>query len=331
MRQSLDETDQRIAAALIASPRATWRSVATSLGLSERTVVRRAGPLFADGTLRATAERNPIRFPRLVPMALRIRCRPDRIRTVASVLAHRADTLWVDILGGGDEISTLVYLEGTEERNRLLLRDLPATAAVHSWTSHTLLRIFPASLNWGSRLLAEEETERLGVRPFPLSSRPPTELSAADLALIQAVTEDARTDYATLAQRAGTTARTARRRLEALLDDGTIRLVTETDLALLGLSVKTQLWLSVRPSALQAAGERLSREPAVRFTAATTGPANLLVMVTTADLDGLYRFLTDSIGDMEQVTSIETTPVLATAKRTGLIRPGFAKPGRSSR
>ncbi|MET7695823.1 Lrp/AsnC family transcriptional regulator [Streptomyces sp. NPDC005483] len=323
MRQTLDETDRRIAAALIAAPRASWRAVATCLGLSERTVVRRAGPLYADGTLRATAERNPIRFPHLVPMALRIRCRPDRVRTVASTLARRADTLWVDVLGGGDEISAIFHLDGTEQRNRLLLRDLPATAAVYSWTSHTLMRIFPASLNWGTRLLSDEETACLGVRPFPLSTRSPAPLSEADLALIQALAEDGRTDYATLAERAGTTPRTARRHLETLLHDGTIRLVTETDLALLGLGVKAQLWLSVKPNALQAAGEHLSREPAVRFTAATTGPTNLLVMVTTKDLDALYRFLTDTIGKMDQITAIETTPVLATAKRTGLIRPGF--------
>jgi hypothetical protein len=42
MRQDLDETDRRIVAALLASPRATWREVGRCLDLSERTVVRRA-------------------------------------------------------------------------------------------------------------------------------------------------------------------------------------------------------------------------------------------------------------------------------------------------
>ncbi|WP_429419845.1 AsnC family protein [Nocardia sp. GAS34] len=57
--RELDETDRRIAAALVASPRASWRVVAECLGLSERTVVRRAVPLYADRTLRGTVVRNP--------------------------------------------------------------------------------------------------------------------------------------------------------------------------------------------------------------------------------------------------------------------------------
>ena len=79
-RQVLDATDRRIAAVLMASPRASWRTVAEVLELSERTIVRRAAPLLQDGTLRPTAVRNPALFPRIVPMALRIRCRPSRSR-----------------------------------------------------------------------------------------------------------------------------------------------------------------------------------------------------------------------------------------------------------
>jgi hypothetical protein len=96
--------------------------VARCLGLSERTVVRRVALLYADGTLRATVVRNPARFPHLIPVALRIRCRPNKVRQVAQALARRPDTVWVDILGGGDEISPVFFLEGPEARNSLLLR-----------------------------------------------------------------------------------------------------------------------------------------------------------------------------------------------------------------
>ena len=53
----------------------------------------------------------------------------------------------MDVLGGGDEICTILHLDGPDARNNLLLRNLPATPAVLSWTSHVLLRVFPAHLD----------------------------------------------------------------------------------------------------------------------------------------------------------------------------------------
>ncbi|MER5184553.1 Lrp/AsnC family transcriptional regulator [Streptomyces sp. NPDC002896] len=321
MRQVLDETDRRIAAALVASPRASWREVARCLGLSERTVVRRVALLYADGTLRATVVRNPARFPHLVPVALRIRCRPNKIRQVAQALARRTDTVWVDILGGGDEISTVFFLEGPEARNNLLLRDLPATDFVGSWTAHTLLRVFPTAFRWTAGLLSPRELAELA--PDPASPTTPTASYThldVDTALIAALTEDGRATYTDLARRAGTTALTARRRLEALVGGQVLRLATELDLALLGAQTEALLWIAVQPGALQKTAQTLSTHPHVRFCAATTGPANLVVAVAAANLDALYTFLTDTVGPLDGVTAIDTTPLLATVKRTGLIR-----------
>ncbi|OXY89710.1 Lrp/AsnC family transcriptional regulator [Streptomyces diastatochromogenes] len=318
MRQTLNETDRRIAAALVASPRASWRELAHGLGLSERTVVRRVTPLYADGTLRATAVRNPACFPHLIPLALRIRCRPNKIHQVARALARRTDTVWVDILGGGDEISTIFFLDDPDARNTLLLRDLPATDAVGSWTSHTLLRVFPTAFRWTAGLLSPEELDRLTPDPAQRTA-PPAPLDI-DTALITALTENGRATYTELARRAGTTALTARRRLDTLLRGQVLRLATELDLALLGAHAEALLWIAVRPGALQETAQTLSSHPHVRFCAAITGPANLLVALAAADLDALYTFLTDTVGPLDGVTAIDTTPLLATVKRTGLIR-----------
>jgi DNA-binding Lrp family transcriptional regulator len=319
MRQALDETDRRIAAALVASPRASWREVARCLGLSERTVVRRVALLYADGTLRATAVRNPARFPHLIPIALRIRCRPNKIRQVAQALARRTDTVWVDILGGGDEISAVFFLESAEARNNLLLRDLPATEAVSSWTAHTLLRVFPTAFRWTAGLLEPEELAELV--PDPVRPTVPPAPLDVDTALIAGLIEDGRATYTDLARRAGTTALTARRRLKALTTGQVLRLATELDLALLDAHTEALLWMAVQPGALEETAQTLSTHPHVRFCAATTGPANLVVAVAAANLDALYTFLTDAaVGPLAAVTAIDTTPLLATVKRTGLIR-----------
>ncbi|SEC45132.1 DNA-binding transcriptional regulator, Lrp family [Streptomyces sp. 3213] len=318
--QPLDETDSRIAAALLASPRASWRTVGRVLGISERTVVRRAAPLFHDRTLRATAVRNPLWFPDLIPLALRIKCRPSRISAIAATLARRADTVWVDVLGGGDEICTILFLDGPDARNSLLLRDLPATPAVQSWTSHLLLRVFPAAFDWSGGLLTEAELADLRAEHSTPAVRPG--LQPVDHALVAALIEDGRSSYADLARRTDTTPLTARRRLEALVDNQVLRLATEVDLGRLGIRTEALLWITVAPGGLEETGRQLSRHPQVRFASATTGAANLLVAVAATDLDALYCFVSETIGALPHISTLEVTPILSGVKRTGLVRPG---------
>ncbi|MFJ2968633.1 Lrp/AsnC ligand binding domain-containing protein [Streptomyces collinus] len=68
------------------------------------------------------------------------------------------------------------------------------------------------------------------------------------------------------------------------------------DLALLGAQTEALLWISVRPGALQEAARPLSAHPHVRFCAAATGLANLVVALAAANLEALYTFLTDAVG-----------------------------------
>ncbi|MFB6931352.1 Lrp/AsnC family transcriptional regulator [Streptomyces chartreusis] len=87
-----------------------------------------------------------------------------------------------------------------------------------------------------------------------------------------------------------------------------LRLATELDLALLGAHTEALLWITVRPGALQKTAQTLGAHPHVRFCAATTGPANLLVALAATNLDALYTFLTDTVGSLDGVTSIDTAP-----------------------
>jgi DNA-binding Lrp family transcriptional regulator len=318
-RQELGETERRIAAVLMASPRASWRTVAGTLGISERTVVRRATPLLHDGTLRPTVVRNPDRFPRLIPMTLRIRCRPRRIKAIAAGLARRPDTVWVDILGGGDEISSVLFLDGPQARTSLLLRDLPATADVRSWDAYDLMKVFPAGFSWSAGLLTTDQSDALN--PILREPRDVPEIRPLDNALIDQLAADARAGYGDLATRLGTSAANVRRRLDLLVSGHMVRLACEVDLRLLGIEAEALLWISTGPGGVEAIGHELSRHPQVRFAAATTGTANLLVAVAAEDLSGLYAFLTETVGSIDDIRSLEVTRILTPVKRTGRIHP----------
>jgi DNA-binding Lrp family transcriptional regulator len=100
-----------------------------------------------------------------------------------------------------------------------------------------------------------------------------------------------------------------------------VRLACEVDLGLLGIASEALLWIVTGPGSLEAAGHQLSQHPQVRFAAATTGTANLLVAVAADDLGGLYAFLTQTIGSLADIRGLEVTPILSSVKRTGLLRP----------
>nr|WSY51380.1 Lrp/AsnC family transcriptional regulator [Streptomyces sp. NBC_00886] len=225
----------------------------------------------------------------------------------------------MDVLGGGDEICTILFLDGPDARNSLLLRDLPATPAVQSWTSHVLLRVFPAAFDWSGGLT---EAELTSLRPDTSAPAAFSALQPVDHALITSLVEDGRATFADLARRADTTPLTARRRLEALVGDQVLRLATGSGLARLGIRTEALLWITVAPGGLEGTGRELSRHPQVRFASATTGSADLLVAVAAADLNALYHFLSDTIGALTHVSTIEVTPILSGVKRTGLVRPG---------
>lgn len=314
MRQALDERERRIAAALVREPRASWGQVAHQLGISERTVARRAAPLYADGTMRATALQNPSRFPDLNPMTLRVRCHPGRLLAFAETLARRTDTISVDVIGGGREVVATLFVDGPQTRRELLLRELPSMPAVMSWAAHPILHFF--------RTPPHEPTvdSTLTTTGADLAQTPQPQLTDVDMNLITALADNGRAGYAELARSAFTTSDTARRRLTALLGDRIVLPATEIDLTLLGLKAEAMLWLNVHPGAVHQTAQTLLNHPHVRYAAATTGQANLVVAVAMPSMDDLFEFVTDVIGPINKITAVETTPIMLTIKRSGLLR-----------
>ncbi|MFF2518558.1 hypothetical protein [Streptomyces sp. NPDC058086] len=70
-----------------------------------------------------------------------------------------------------------------------------------------------------------------------------------------------------------------------------LRLATEMGLVLLGVHAEVLSWMNVSPGRLDETGPPVNRHPQVRFAAATTGPANLLIAVAATDLGTVRRIL----------------------------------------
>ena len=75
------------------------------------------------------------------------------------------------------------------------------------------------------------------------------------------------------------------------------------------------LWLTVAPSALDAAGRKLAEHHEVRFAAATTGQANLVASVAGSSTGELYTYLSEKIGGLDGVQAVETALILRQVKQ----------------
>ena len=73
---------------------------------------------------------------------------------------------------------------------------------------------------------------------------------------------------------------------------------------------------------LDAAGRALSREKEIAFAGAITGASNLAASIVCRDTEHLYRFVTDRVGAIEGVQTMEVLPVLRHVKQAGALLDG---------
>ena len=234
-------------------------------------------------------------------------------------MCARNHAILLDVGRGLDETERRIAAALMASPRASLLRDLPATADVRSWDAYDLMKVFPAGFAWSAGLLTTEQFSSLA--PILREPRDAPGIGPLDDELIGQLAADARASYRDLAARLATSASTVRRRLDLLESAHMLRLACDVDLGLLGIHADALLWIATGPGRLEATGHQLSRHPQVRFAAATTGAANLLVAVAAEDLGGLYVFLTETVGSIDDVRGLEVTRILSSVKRTGLIRP----------
>ncbi|MYW05225.1 Lrp/AsnC family transcriptional regulator [Streptomyces sp. SID3343] len=313
---SLDPLDRALVHALRIDGRVPFRTAAQVLGVSEHTVARRYRRLRAEGALRVVGVVNGVALG-WTSWTVRLRCTPDAAGGVAAALASRPDTSFVYLLSGGTEICCNVVTRSTADRDALLLHKLPRTSRVTSVSAHLLLRATALPNDWaGAAELAAEQVDHL--RLAVAAPRVETiALDDADRSMLRILARDGRAGYTELASAAGCSASTVKRRTDALRGAGVVSYEVDIAPAALGFAAEARLWMSVRPSGLLGVGQALAGHPEVSFAALTTGPSNLVAAVNCRDAEDLCRYLTERVGALDAIRTLESAPVIRTLKRAG--------------
>jgi DNA-binding Lrp family transcriptional regulator len=317
---TIDDLDRQLTQCLGVDGRASFAAIAEVLGASDQTIARRYRRLRSSGALRVVGLPSPKKG--WASWFLRMRCVPGSGEAIATALARRSDTAWVQLLSGDTEVLCALRGDPRDGGDALLAR-LPRSNRIVAVTAYSRLHIFSGGTDAlgfldvlpASRLapLARPSAGAWGGGPRP------AELSELDEALLAALAMDGRTPYAELAAAAGWSESTVRRRMDQLRDTGTLYFDLELDMPAFGFRSTVWLWLSVPPSALAAVGAELAKFPEVAYAIATTGPANLAACAVCRSQEELYAFLTDKVGALPGVERLETAPVIRTVKQASPI------------
>ncbi|MEU7896837.1 Lrp/AsnC family transcriptional regulator [Nonomuraea sp. NPDC049152] len=315
----MDVLDRRLVAALQVSPRASWGEIGRAVGEHERTVARRLQRLISDGAVQVTAIYDDLRSGHGRPVHLHVQVRPGTAGAVADALAGRPDTRSVYSVTGAADIGAELVAPTRAALHEILNVEVHGIDGVAGTQTQVVLHTFRTVAEWHAPYLTDEEVGLL--RPEGATVELPDHdgLSPLESEVAELLVADGRIGFTAIAEQLGISVPTARRRVASLLERRLLMLRAEVEPSLLGLDVEAQLWLRVRPHGLDQVGERLTKDSGVRYCAATSGTYTMLVQVAVAHEADLYRFLTEVVGPLDDVTDVNVTLITRAYKR-GFLR-----------
>ncbi|WP_298229800.1 AsnC family transcriptional regulator [Gryllotalpicola sp.] len=320
-----DELDLRIAVALQANGRATWGLIAKVLDVPVRTITRRGQHLLDDGAVRVSTYLDTTIVGTARPLVIQIGTLPGKAMDVARVIAERGDASSVSVIESGSDAICQLMPRTQEDSARLVLEDLPAIGGLTSVKVGSVLKFFRSGYDWTVVPLDEEVLAQLrGRQPARTRPREPITLSPEEEQIVADLAADGRASASDVADRIGVSPPTAKRRIDALFEQGALHVRTEIAPALHGLRVEALNWLQVRPDRIEQVGTALARHPAVRFCASCTGAAQMLVDCVVADEGALYRFLTEDVAALG-VETTQTAVVLSPVRRGPMLVTDMAE------
>ncbi|MFG1928762.1 Lrp/AsnC family transcriptional regulator [Cryptosporangium sp. NPDC048952] len=316
---TLDALDLKLLQALQLDGRAPFSRIAEVLGVSDQTVARRFRKLRTSVGLRVLGMTDESRLGRS-SWIVRMQCAPETAERLADALARRPDTSYVALISGGTEVVCGMKPRSREDRDDLLLDRLQRTPRVIGYSAYCVLhRFYGGPLGWlrKSSALSPAEEGALRLESLPSASTTTT-IDCVDEALLATLFGDGRAGLAELQAACGQTEDVVRRRLEQLRASGVLYFDVQYSPEVLGHDVAVMMWLTVAPSALSSVGLALAGHREVEFAAAATGKINIVAAVRCRDTEELYSYLSDKLGALDGVRTVETAPILRQVKQLAL-------------
>jgi DNA-binding Lrp family transcriptional regulator len=314
--RGLSEDDLLLVGALQVAPRAPWAAVAEAIGASPITAKRRWSRLAERGAAWVTGTPGVSVWNAHCVAYVGIRCSPGQNTTVATALAGDAHALSIDHTAGAYDLFVTVAAADLGALYRYLIHRIDAVPGVTETHTRICTHLYRDGAHWRLGSLPRESASRLASSAVaPMAG--PTPWRQEDSRILVQLGIDGRSSYATLAQAAGTSETTVRRRLSSLVGTGTVQIRAEVAAHLAGWDVQVVLSVDAPSARLAEAAAAIARLRQVRLCATLAGTPALVVVAWLHHIESIHDFESTLVSVVPEVTVTERLVALRTVKRMG--------------
>lgn len=289
---TLDPIDHTLVEALREDGRAALGALGKRVGLSGDAVRERLRRLRAAGVVSVlgTPDPNALGYRTIALVGIAV---DGPVLPVAQHLAEVPEIDYVVCTSGGFDV--LIEMLAHDDAHLLELLDRHVRAHPHVRSCATFLYL--DVLKWRPGGFA--------VSRIAATSEPVASLDDGDRAIVAALQADGRASYQDIAHATGLTYANARRRARALIESGTVRIITTVNRLVEGTAVMAAVGLRTSGSTpeLAAALEAIDE---VEVALRTTGPFDVFVDLACRDRRHLVQVLTERLQPIPGVLHAET-------------------------
>lgn len=306
----LDPLDRRIVAALQSNGRASWTEIAELCGVSVATAARRGQQLLRDGIVRVAVVPD-ISFGGAADLYdVRIGCRPGTQVQVCLELAKHPAIRFVALVSGQDDIFCELNVR-KDQTLQEMINEIQVIHGVQRCRTDLNLHTYKVAADW-SRQLLSPDAEVIVTEPHECD---PSHFDPVDHQIVDAMREDGRASFRTVADAIGVNESTVRRRFETLQQRGCLCVTTLVPAPALGFESELLINITVEPPSLDAVARQLSTYRGVRFVAAMLSENALMIEVILPTTKDIFEFTTKTLGQLEGVRGWTANMVLLTFRR----------------
>jgi len=291
---SLDPLDIRLMGELESDARQTYKDLAVKLGVSRPTITSRVRRLLDSGVVRIICWADPVALGYKFIVTLSIYAQPGRISDVANNLAAREQVLHIHLCTGRFNIFAWAMFRDREDLSNFLLNELGSISGVlHVETMLTLQEV-----NISPRLLTDEKEPRH-------LENPAKELDDLDLKLIKELQMNARQKARHLARKLGVYESTILRRIQRLVNENVIQIITVIHPSALGYEVIATICLKCNPDKIREIADKVASYRQVQYTGMCAGRYDLITWGVFRKLSDLRHFITVELGSIPGLKDTE--------------------------